>query len=79
MNKNHIEGQHDRASWHNTAKPTGSVVEVNVAVVQGSNAFLPGEILAVHPARKSAEVVVADSEPGTEMVRINLKPEDSKP
>ena len=44
MNKNHIEGRHDAVSWHNTAKPFGLVVEVNVAVVRGSNAFLPGEI-----------------------------------
>jgi len=65
MNKNHIKGRHDGTSWHNTAKSSGSVVEVNVAVVQGSNAFLPGEILAVDPARKSAEVVVVDNEPGT--------------
>jgi hypothetical protein len=44
MNKNYIEGRYDRESWHHTAKPIGSVVEVNAAVVQGSNAFLPGEI-----------------------------------
>ena len=77
MNKNHIEGRHDRTSWHSTAKSTGSVVEVNVAVVQGSNAFLPGEILAGRPARKSAEAVVVDNEPGVAMARINSKPEDS--
>ena len=77
MNKNHIKGRHDGASWHDTAKPKGSVVEVNVAVVQGSNAFLPGEILAGRLARKSAEAVVVDNEPGAAMARINSKPEDS--
>jgi hypothetical protein len=77
MNKNHIEGRHDGTSWHSTAKSTVQCVEVNVAVVQGSNAFLPGEILAVHPARKSAEAVVMDNEPGAAMARINSKPEDS--
>ena len=77
MNKNHIKGRYDGTSWHDTAKSTGSVVEVNVAAVQGSNAFLPGEILAWRPARKSAEAVVVDNEPGATMARINLKPEDS--
>jgi len=48
-----------------------------VAVVRGSNAFLPGEILAGRPARKSAEAVVMDNEPGAAMARINSKPEDS--
>jgi hypothetical protein len=77
MNKNHIQGRRDGTSWHNTAKSSGSVVEVNVAVVQGSNAFLPGEILAVHPVRKSAEAVVVDNEPGAGLARVNSKPEDS--
>lgn len=65
MNKNHIEGRHDGTSWHDTAKSTGSVVEVNVAVVQGSNAFLPGEIPPRQCGGKSAEAVVVSSEPGT--------------
>lgn len=64
MNKNHIEGRHDGTSWHHTAKSKGSVVEVNVAVVQGSNAFLPGEIPRRKWRGKSAEVVVANSKPG---------------
>ena len=64
MNKNHIEGRYDRESWHHTAKPIGSVVEVNAAVVQGSNAFLPGEILAGRPVGKSAEAVIVSNEPG---------------
>ena len=64
MNKNHIKGRHDGASWHDTAKPKGSVVEVNVAVVQGSNAFLPGEIPPRKCGGKSAEVVVAENKPG---------------
>lgn len=64
MNKNHIKGRHDGTSWHHTAKSTGSVVEVNVAVVQGSNAFLPGEIPPRKCGGKSAEVVVTESKPG---------------
>jgi len=64
MNKNIIEGRRDGTSWHNTAKSTGSVVEVNGAVVSRSNAFLPGEILAGQPAGESAEAVVMSSEPG---------------
>ncbi|MFV0336975.1 MAG: hypothetical protein ACK5LK_01855 [Chthoniobacterales bacterium] len=64
MNKNQIEGRHDGASWHNTAKPNGSVVEVNLAAVQGSNAFLPGEISRRKCRGKSAEVIVAENKPG---------------
>lgn len=64
MNKNPIEGRRDRASWHNTAKPDGSVVEVNPAVVQESNALLPGEVPDLHWAGKSAEVIVASNKPG---------------
>jgi hypothetical protein len=64
MNKNHIEGRYDGTSWHNTAKSYGSVVEVNVAIVQGSNAFLPGEILSPRGGRKSAEIVVVSNKPG---------------
>jgi len=64
MNKNIIEGRRDGTSWHNTAKSSGSVVEVNGAVVSGSNAFLPGEILAGRPSRKSAEIVVMSNKPG---------------
>ena len=52
MNKNLIEGRHDGASWHNTAKPFGLVAEVNEAVVRGRTAFLPGEISAVRAARE---------------------------
>ena len=43
MNKNLIEGRRDGASWHNTAKPVGEVVEVNQAAVRGRTVFLPGE------------------------------------
>lgn len=64
MNKNAIEGRRDGASWHNTAKPTGSVAEVNGAVVPGSSAFLPGEIPPPQGGGKSAEAIVASSEPG---------------
>jgi len=52
MNKNHIRGRHGGASWHNTAKPVGEAVEVNVAVVRRRTAPLPGEICrALRPAR----------------------------
>ena len=43
MDKNYIKGRRRLVSWHNTAKPFGSPAEVNVAVVQGSTVFLPGE------------------------------------
>ena len=49
MDKNRIEGRHGAMSWHNTAKSSGLPVEVNAAVVRGSNAFLPGEILRGNP------------------------------
>jgi hypothetical protein len=64
MNKNTIEGRCDGTSWHNTAKSNGSVVEVNGAVVSGSNAFLPGEIPRRKWRGRSAEVVVAENKPG---------------
>jgi hypothetical protein len=46
MNKNHMRGRCGGASWHNTAKPIGEAVEVNVAVVRRRTASLPGEISA---------------------------------
>jgi len=58
MDKNRIEGRHGTTSWHNTAKSSGLPVEVNAAVVQGSNAFLPGEICTVKAEQKSAEAIV---------------------
>lgn len=67
MNKNRIAGRHEATSWHNTAKSNGWVVEVNAAVVPGSNAFLPGETLdRAAGQRESAEVVVTSSKPGAE-------------
>jgi hypothetical protein len=44
MNKNCIRGRHGGMSWHNTAKSTGSAVEVNAAVVWWRTVSLPGEI-----------------------------------
>ncbi len=44
MNKNHIRGRCGGVSWHNTAKPNGEAVEVNVAVVRRRTVSLPGEI-----------------------------------
>ena len=64
MNKNRTEGRHGAISWHNTAKSTGLPVEVNAAVAQGSNAFLPGEISGSPDREKSAEVVVVFNKPG---------------
>jgi hypothetical protein len=56
MNKNLIKGRRDGVSWHNTAKPTGEVAEVNQAIVRGRTAFLPGEVSGVRAPEKSAEV-----------------------
>ena len=64
MEKNLIRGRYDGASWHNTAKPTGEVVEVNQAVVRGRTVFLPGEVSPVRASEKSAEVVVVSGKPG---------------
>ena len=64
MNKNLIEGRRDGASWHNTAKPVGEVVEVNQAAVRGRTVFLPGEISALRGVEKSAEVIVVRDKPG---------------
>ena len=65
MNKNLIEGRCDGASWHNTAKPIGEVVEVNQAAVRGRTVFLPGEIWGVRALQKSAEVIVVRDKPGS--------------
>ena len=43
MNKNRIEGRYGMVSWHHTAKPIDSSLEVNAAVVQGSIERLPRE------------------------------------
>jgi hypothetical protein len=64
MNKNHIQGRRDRASWHNTAKPFGWVPQVNVAVVRGRTVSLPGETCPVRAGQESAEAIVVDREPG---------------
>jgi hypothetical protein len=58
MDKNRIEGRHGTTSWHNAAKSSGLPVEVNVAVVQGSIAFLPGEISTAQAEEKSADAIV---------------------
>ena len=51
MNKNLIRGRQSEVSWHNTAKPFGSALEVNEAVVWRRYTPLPGEIsLAWRPA-----------------------------
>jgi hypothetical protein len=77
MNKNCIEGRRGGMSWHNTAKSFGSTVEVNAGVVPGSSAPLPGEILRPEGGRKSAEVVLASSEPGAVDCPERKIPEDS--
>jgi len=43
MDKNYIKGRRIEMSWLHTAKSFSSHTEVNVAVVQGSTVFLPGE------------------------------------
>lgn len=60
MDKNCIEGRYGMMSWHNTAKSTGMSVEVNAAVVQQSNVFLPGEICQERSGQKSAEAIVVE-------------------
>ena len=64
MNKNHIQGRRDRASWHNTAKPFGWVPEVNVAVVRGRTASLPGETCPARAGQESAAAIVVRDKPG---------------
>ena len=64
MNKNLIKGRRDGASWHNTAKPIGEVVEVNQAVVRGRTVFLPGEASTVRAGEESAEVIIVRDKPG---------------
>ena len=64
MNKNLIQGRHGGASWHNTAKPVGEVVEVNQAAMRGRTVFLPGEISALRGVEKSAEVIVVGKRAG---------------
>ena len=72
MDKNRIEGRHGTTSWHNTAKSSGLPVEVNAAVVQGSIAFLPGEICRERSGQKSAEAIVPRSRTGgLEYARLN--------
>jgi hypothetical protein len=63
MNKNRIlrPTRQDELAPHSEVVVT--VAEVNAAVASGSNAFLPGEIPTGKPGRKSAEVVVPNSEP----------------
>jgi hypothetical protein len=43
MNKNRIKVRRGLGSWHHTANPFGSSMEVNTAVVQGSIERLPRE------------------------------------
>ena len=71
MDKNPIQGRRDEASWHNTAKPSGLVAEVNGAVVRGRTAFLPGETSAARAVEESAEVIVTGAGRGLEDARLN--------
>lgn len=64
MDKNRIEGRPGEASWHNTAKPSDAVREVNAAVARRRTAFLPGEAPREESGGESAEVVVPGREPG---------------
>jgi len=72
MNKNRIEGRHGLVSGRRTAKPLGSVMEVNVAVVQGSIERLPREASMdgkgrfQSTARTSAPVAVMSQASSTE-------------
>ena len=72
MDKNRIQGRYGATSWHNTAKSSGLPVEVNAAVVQGSDAPLPGEICRERSGQKSAEaIVVGETSRGLENARLN--------
>ena len=64
MNKNLIEGRRDGVSWHNTAKPTGEVAEVNQAAVRRRTVPLPGETSPVRAGEESAEVIVIGNRAG---------------
>ena len=78
MDKNRIvrPTRWDELAQH--SKVPGSVVAVNAAVVLESNALLPGEILRPHGRlRKSAEAIVANSEPEAQWGLQRKKPEDS--
>ena len=78
MDKNRIEGRHGAMSWHHTAKSLGLPVEVNAAVAQESNAFLPGEIPWRKCRGKSAEAIVAMQRAGGVETPVETKrPEDS--
>ena len=46
-------------------------MEINAAVVPGSNALLPGETPAGDPAGESAEAIVMNSKPGVKTARLN--------
>ena len=71
MNKNLIQGRYDGVSWHNTAKPTGEVVEVNQAVARGRTVFFSGELSPVRAGEKSAEVIVVGDKPGAAKCPFN--------
>ena len=62
-----------RVSWHNTAKPIGPAMEVNAAVVQGSNTLLSGEIPRGKCLGKSAEAIVARQRAGGEESPVETK------
>lgn len=80
MNKNLIEGRRTRTSWHNTAKSNSSGVEVNGAVAQGSNAFLPGEALVVKSRQGVSRGHSSEWRAGGWKRPVETtKPEDSKP
>ena len=69
MNKNCIRGRHGGASWHNTAKPCGLVVEVNAAVVRRRTAFLPGE--PEHSGDSRRQISIARGRESGSAVRSN--------
>ena len=64
MDKNRIQGRPRCDEGAPRNEVAGSVVEVNAAVVPGSNAFLPGETPTEQSGGESAEAVLASSEPG---------------
>ena len=75
MNKNAIKGRRGGTSWHNTAKPSGSALEVNGAAVPGSNAFFFtwGDPAAEAHSEVSRGRISAQRDRGLEDARFKLR------
>jgi hypothetical protein len=87
MNKNLIRGRQSEVSWHNTAKPSDSALEVSEAVVWRRFVRLPGEI-SVARGRESDSAVRSNALGDDREVdrqfhflceRVSPKKEESRP